>query len=486
MTMAPARELHAHSHRPNRFAVVPTARRFEPPAGLTGRGVTIAVIDSGFYPHPDLVEPQSRIVASIDIESGGDGLSDAPTQAAWHGTQTACVAAGNGVLSDGLYRGLAPGARLVLVRVGEGGRITEAAIARGIDWVRRHRRRHGIRVVSISCGGDDPKALPESPADQAAERAVRAGICVVAAAGNAGGTERFRVVPPASAPSVVTVGGYDDRNRPGAGDLRAWRSSSGPTPEGCPKPEVLAPAAWVAAPILPGTPLAAEALALSGLHDAADYELEDVARAHAGVIGIDAQAAARDPDALRAAVERRLRELRVISAHYQHVDGTSFAAPVVASIAALLLEARPDLGPAELRRILLHTAERLPLVPERCQGFGAVSARAALARATSGLPPLRAGHFRPPRVVAGRALFHHHDGRAQRVELLASFLGWEERPVAMQRDAAGVWRAELRDIPPGRHAYKFRADGTRWHGDPSQAAEEPDGHGGTNSVLESS
>src|ERR1043165_6971177 len=84
---------HDHSHAQNRFAVIPTPLRLQSPTALTGRGVTIALRDSGFYPHPDLTEPQNRILAFHDVTNPKARLAadQAPPAWAWHGTQTAVV-----------------------------------------------------------------------------------------------------------------------------------------------------------------------------------------------------------------------------------------------------------------------------------------------------------------------------------------------------------------------------------------------------------
>src|ERR671929_199409 len=68
----------------------------------------------------------------------------------WHGTQTSVAAAGNGQLSNGVYRGLAHDSKLVLVKVSERGRITEENIAQGIQWIIANRERYNIRVLNIS------------------------------------------------------------------------------------------------------------------------------------------------------------------------------------------------------------------------------------------------------------------------------------------------------------------------------------------------
>ena len=88
-------------------------------------------------------------------------------------------------------------------------------------------------------------------------------------------------------------------------------------------------------------------------------------------------------DAIRDLVAGRLRDRKIVSAHYQHVDGTSFASPIVASIVAQMLEANPDLDPAAVKEILIRTAERIEGAPAERQGHGVVDAGRAIAAARS-------------------------------------------------------------------------------------------------------
>ena len=74
----------------------------------------------------------------------------------------------------------------MLVKVGTARRIKHDDIRRGLDWVIRNRRRYGIRIVNVSCGGDYEASYLEDGLSQAAEAATRAGLLVVAAAGNLG------------------------------------------------------------------------------------------------------------------------------------------------------------------------------------------------------------------------------------------------------------------------------------------------------------
>jgi hypothetical protein len=84
---------------------------------------------------------------------------------------------------------------------------------------------------------------------------------------------------------------------------------------------------------------------------------------------------------LRQVVWLKIRDNNVISGHYKHVDGTSFAAPIVSSIAAQILEATPELNPHEVKLALIITAVRLGHVDVDRQGWGMVNPRAAIAAA---------------------------------------------------------------------------------------------------------
>ena len=199
---------------------------------------------------------------------------------------------------------------------------------------------------------------------------MRAGVLVCAAVGNAGHLPGHPVMPPASAPSVLAVGGLDDKNQLAFEGYDLYHSSYGPTVDGLQKPEVIAPSIWLAAPILPGTPTAAQAQLLHLLEHAPSWELRDILALHQGVD--PALDAARHLEAplIRHLVEARLRDDNVISGHYKHVDGTSFAAPIVASVAAQMLEANPSLTPHGIRRSSIRTARRLPHVPVDQPGLG--------------------------------------------------------------------------------------------------------------------
>ena len=354
--------------------VLPTPLRLNADERFTGRGVTIAFLDSGFYAHPDLTQPKDRILAYhniFDPVADRTALQEGEV-ASWHGMMTSVVAAGNGHLSEGFYRGIAPDAGLVLVKVGRTGRIPDEHIERGLQWILDHREEYNIRIVNISAGGDFEQTYFESSLCKTVERAVGEGLIVVCAVGNAGMATGHPVLPPASSPSAISVGGLDDQNSLDRARRGMYRSSYGPTIDGLQKPEVIAPGIWVAAPILPHTPTADEAKLYSELDEAADEQLKTIIERHRQ-IDKDLYEARELPVALlRQLITIKLHEGNVINQHYKYVDATSFSSPIVASIIACMLEANPRLTPQQVKRILIKTAERVPGIEVDRQGWGVV------------------------------------------------------------------------------------------------------------------
>lgn len=357
--------------------VLSTPLRLDADERFTGRGVTIAFLDSGFYPHVDLTTPRNRIIGYRDLlKADGDlGSLFQPDVASWHGMMTSVVAAGNGSLSNGFYRGLAPESDVVLIKLARTGRITDQNILDGLEWVLANRERHRIRVVNISAGGDDEQHYLTDPLSQAVERCTAAGITVVCAVGNSGHLPNHPVVPPASAPSAIAVGGLDDKNSMNRAKRGMYRSSYGPTVDGLQKPEVIAPSIWVPAPILPNTPTAQQASFLERLDKSADSELHQIVRDHPGVDAELDAALDRPIHTLRQIITIKLRQENVITKHYKYVDGTSFSAPIVSSLVAQMIEANPNLSPQQIKRILITTAERLPHYEVDRQGWGVIDPR---------------------------------------------------------------------------------------------------------------
>ncbi len=377
------------------YRILPTPLRMGADERFTGRGVTIAFLDSGFFFHPDLTAGQNRIKRYVNVAQTGEQVEvnpannanegwdelKRPDDSSWHGMMTSVVAAGNGYLSQGLYRGIASEANVVLVKVGTANRITHDDIRRGLEWVLRNKDAYNIRVVNASCAGDYEESYLTDDLSQTAEACVRAGLVVCCAAGNAGHSPQHEVLPPASAPSVITVGGFNDKNTLLLADNELYQSSYGPTIDGLQKPEIIAPSILLAAPILPDTPTAEAAHLYDELHAAPDSELRAILNEHAGV-DADLDAARELPYYLiRQLVAIKLHDNNVISGYYKHVDGTSFASPIVASVVAQMLQANPRLTPQRVKRILIDTAIRLDNVPVERQGWGSLIPGRAVARA---------------------------------------------------------------------------------------------------------
>ena len=146
-----------------------------------GTGLGVAVIDSGIAPVADV---GARITAFYDFTRGD--IATVPQDEYGHGTHVAGLIAGNGA-SGSQYQGIAPNVRLiglkVLDAVGQG---RTSDVIRAIDFARTHKAALGIDVINLSLGHPIYEPAATDPLVQAVERAVRAGIVVVASAGNSG------------------------------------------------------------------------------------------------------------------------------------------------------------------------------------------------------------------------------------------------------------------------------------------------------------
>jgi serine protease AprX len=345
---------------------------------FTGRGVVIAFVDSGFYPHPDIA---SRVLCHADatnlIVAEGTRFGR-PAWYSWHGQMTSVIAAGDGRLSSGQYRGLAHEAQLVLVKVSNPRkRIKEADILRGLNWVIANTERFNIRIVNLSVGGDHPSDDPDHPLHQAIRTLSGMNVIVVAAAGNS----RLAVLtPPASAAEAITVGGINDHNSLNPSNWTLYHNNWGTAIDGTRKPEVLAPAAWIASPFLPGTKTAREAYWLGQILNAGENEREvrRLIRTGQADLGLSPKSAAMPNSKVYAMLQAQLASHKVVDANYQFVDGTSVSAAIVSSVAAQMLEANPRLSPSEVKLLMIESAKRLPGQLTEQQGAGVIDASVAV------------------------------------------------------------------------------------------------------------
>ncbi|HLF03335.1 MAG TPA: S8 family serine peptidase [Anaerolineales bacterium] len=470
-------------YSPDETDLLSTPTRVRANPNFSGRGVTMAFLDSGFYPHPDLVRPANRIVAHIDA-TGSDPIErkrfKTPRVTSWHGLMTACIGTGSGFMSGGLYRGIASGAALVLVKTGSSRtrRISEKDIARALKWVIAHGERHNVRVVNISLGGDHASVGKLTELDALTEEAAARGMAVVCAAGN-GGVER--IIPPASAPSAITVGGLDDGNSLDRNHFQLWRSNYGRGAFGVPKPDVIAPSVWLAAPLLPKTSTHNEALFLFRLVNATDSELRRILKTDYAKARFKIETLHLPLVDIRRVIRDRMIAQKFVHPHYQHVDGTSMAAPIVSGVVAQMIEANPSLTPAQIKERISTTARPLPGVPRERQGRGTINAARAVAAAMRAPGGPMKGLPISPYLTDQYVSFYLHQRGAKRIALAGSFNLWQPEP--MQEIFPGAWQCSIPHLPSGEYRYKFIVDGERWIDDPENANGVGDGYGGYHSVL---
>jgi serine protease AprX len=195
--------------------------------GWTGKGVDVALIDSGTAPVKGLTSGNVLDGPDLSFESQAPGLQHLDTFG--HGTHMAAIIAGRDVASSGssyakadshAFNGIAPDARIVSLKVAaaDGGCDVSQVIA-AIDWVTQHAHQDGlnIRVLNLSYGTDSVQDPLLDPLDFAVENAWKSGIAVVVSSGN-DGTNRAALADPANDPLVLAVGADDPNNTDSVGD----------------------------------------------------------------------------------------------------------------------------------------------------------------------------------------------------------------------------------------------------------------------------
>jgi serine protease AprX len=263
-------------------------------AGVTGRGVGIAVIDSGVTASADF---GSRLVqVSLDGQTGS--LDDT----VGHGTMVAGVAAGNS--SDGKFIGIAPGANIYAINIKRDTGVYASDVVTALKWVFDNAHNYNIRVVNLSLTETLPSSYKTSPLDLAVERLWASGVFVAVSAGNLGAGQVDYA--PANDPLVETVGAFDTMDTSGGKDdtLLPW-SSRGTTLDGFAKPEIVTPGRRIASPLPVGTYLDAQAPMINR-----------------------------------------------VAAGYATINGTSFAAPQIAGAAAILFQEHPTWSPDNVKWLL--------------------------------------------------------------------------------------------------------------------------------------
>ena len=292
--------------------------------GVNGAGVTVAVLDTGIDRLPDF---NGRLAGGVDLSGEGDPFHDSYG----HGTFVSGLIAGNGASSAGAVVGEAPGAQLASIKVAGASGVTDlATVIQGVQWAIDNHSTLGIGVLNLSLGAIPTQSSTRNPLDQAVESAWRAGITVVASAGNAG-PSNGTVLSPGDDPLVVTVGALDDKGSPTAqGATIPTFSSIGPTPvDGWFKPDLVAPGRSVISLRAPGSA---------------------IDRANPGAV--------------------------IGTANFVG-SGTSFSTAITSGAAALVLQANRRSGPDDVKGRLLATASPGPVGNPFVDGHGSLNVAAA-------------------------------------------------------------------------------------------------------------
>jgi serine protease AprX len=316
------------------------------PTGATGAGVGVAVIDTGIDGGlVDFLDPagNSRVVASVVTNPD----ATTPNDNYGHGTHVAGIIAGDGTQRPagdplaGRYVGVAPEASLVAIKASDdagNGTILDAIY--GLQFAVDHKADYNIRVVNLSVSSTVAESYITDPLDAAVESAYFHGIVVVTAAGNRGTAADAVSYAPANDPYAITVGAVDDQGTTARGDdtFATW-SSTGTTQDGFAKPDLAAPGAHIVSTLATGSAFG------------------------------------------------QLCPQCVVDGSYLQIGGTSMAAPVVAGVAALLIQAHPDWTPDQIKSTLMATGRDVPGAIDEVNAAAAMAVSEPSSGANAGLIP---------------------------------------------------------------------------------------------------
>ncbi len=312
-----------------------------------GAGIGVAVLDSGISAHSAI---GSRVVARVNMVSTEPGVTGDPFG---HGTHVAGMIGGAGSaasrVTSAYSGGSAPAVRFIDIRVlGRTGMGYTSDVLAGIDWAIANRTKYGIRVLNLSIGHAVAEPAATDPLCIAVERAVKAGLVVVASAGNYGLTSTGApvlggITSPGNSPAAITVGATDTNGTASTSDDKvAPYSSRGPTRyDLAVKPDVVAP----------GTRIVS-------LESAGSYLASTYPQWHVAGSGTNG---------------------------YLRLSGTSMATGVVSGGVALLLNARPSMTPAQVKTVLQTGARFIPSAGMIAGGTGSVDFAQSLRIAQQGL-----------------------------------------------------------------------------------------------------
>jgi serine protease AprX len=348
------------------------------PAG-EGAGVTVAVVDTGVA---DVADLAGRLT-HVDVT--GDGTGDGYG----HGTFVAGLVAGDGSSSDGAFAGVAPGASVLDVRVAHNdGSSDLVTVLAGLQAVAD---RPEVDVVNLSLSSGSPLPYQMDPLTLALEALWARGMTVVVPAGNDGAEGRGTITSPGVDPVLLTVGGLDEGGTVGRKDdtVASW-SSQGPAPQGVQKPDLVAPGQHVVS---------------TAAVDSAVWTANPASRVDGG---------------------------------YMLGSGSSFSTAVTSGAAAVLLAARSELGPDQVKSVLTRSTYRMHLPRQQAGAGGLDLAKALDARVAGNARNAAAFPGDPAWIDLVWALL---EGDQQTAEAAWDAMTPAARQWAARQWAAGSWAA---------------------------------------------
>lgn len=306
-------------------------------AGYTGKGVDVALIDSGVSPVPGINDP-TKVINGPDLSLDTSAPNLRYLDAFGHGTFLAGIIAGRDVAGtpasyvgqSANFNGIAPDARILNVKVADSNGLTDVSqVIAAISWVVQHRHDNGmnVRVLNLSFATDSSQLEILDPLSFAAEHAWKSGIVVVASAGNAG-WKSGGLVNPAYNPFVIAVGATDPHGTLATGDdtVATFSNAGG----GGRNPDLAAPG--------------------------------------------KSMQSLRDPGSF---IDQNYGSTGGIDGRFFRGSGTSESAAVVSGAAALLVQQRPNATPDQIKAILTSTATPLAGQPAALEGHGELNLAAA-------------------------------------------------------------------------------------------------------------
>lgn len=313
---------------------------------------TIAIVDSGI----DTTRPEfgGRVIADVNLttlagNSPGDGRG--------HGTFVAGIAAGDLATKSGA----APAAKLVSLDVmDDKGMARTSDVIAAADWILANKSKYGIRVANFSLHSSVANSFMYDPLDKAVERLWFNNVVVVVASGNYGSPTGPSGVPyaPGNDPFVVTVGASDTGKSVSTNDdVAAPWSAYGYTLDGFAKPDLAAPGRYMVGPV-----------------------------------PVTATLYAERPD-------------HVVEPGYMELSGTSFSAPIVSGVAALILGRHPEYTPDQVKGALMLGTKPMPRASDLSEGTGEVNAARSIEIQNPPNPNLALNAFILTDPVSGAPVF---------------------------------------------------------------------------------